>query len=267
MELRERGWSILAAAREVGVSRTTWNNWSRGYKTYRHGQVDGLVPLERLAVRQISSRFLSEEERIEIADLRHAGLSIRQIAQRLGRAPSTVSRELRRNATRSRGYRPFDAHRRATAPRARDHRRRIETNDELREVVAELLDQWWRPQQISRHSRVKFPARPGMWLSHESIYQAVYQPRSGLLRPSRLAPHHRSAPSLSAAHLARSPARSAAHRTASAEVSASDAHDPPKALPARGPLPAGALGISMMLSSRLRMLWRVGDPMSVVAQQ
>ena len=80
-----------AAACEVGVSRTTGNNWSRGYKTYRHGQVVGLVPaLERLAVRQISPRFLSQEERIEIADLRHAGLSIRQIAHRLGRAPSTV---------------------------------------------------------------------------------------------------------------------------------------------------------------------------------
>lgn len=91
MELRERGWSILAAAREVGVSRTTGNNWSRGYKTYRHGQVVGLVPaLERLAVRSICPRFLSQEERIEIADLRHAGLSIRQIAHRLGRAPSTV---------------------------------------------------------------------------------------------------------------------------------------------------------------------------------
>jgi transposase, IS30 family len=193
MELRERGWSILAAAREVGVSRTTGNNWSRGYKTYRHGQVVGLVPaLERLAVRSISSRFVSQEERIEIADLRHAGLSIRQIAHRLGRAPSTVSRELRRNATRSRGYRPFDAHRRATARRARDHRRRIETNGELRQVVAELLDQRWSPQQISRHLRVRFPAQSGMWLCQESIYQAVYQPGSGLLRPSRLAPQHRS---------------------------------------------------------------------------
>ena len=50
-------------------------------------------------MRQISPRFLSQDERIEIADLRHAGLSIRQIAHRLGRAPSTVSRELRRNAT------------------------------------------------------------------------------------------------------------------------------------------------------------------------
>ena len=193
MQLRERGWSILAAAREIGVSRTTGNNWSRGYKTYRHCQVVGLVPaLERLAVRQISSRFLSQEEaEIEIADLRHAAWSIRQIALRLGRAPSTVSRELRRNATRGRGYRPFDAHRRATARRARDHRRRIETNGELRQLVVELLTQRWSPQQISRHLRVKFPAQSRMWLSQESDYQAVYQPGSELLRPSRLAPHHR----------------------------------------------------------------------------
>jgi IS30 family transposase len=109
--------------------------------------------LERLAVRRISPRFLSQDERIEIADLRHAGWSIRQIAHRLGRAPSTVSRELRRNATGSRGYRPFDAHRRATARRTRNHRRRIEANGELRQVVAELLGQRWSPQQISRHTK------------------------------------------------------------------------------------------------------------------
>jgi IS30 family transposase len=183
----------MAAAREVGVSRTTGHNWSRGYKIYRHGQVTGFVPaLERLAVRQISARFLSQDERIEIADLRLAGLSIRQIASRLGRAPSTISRELRRNATRSVGYRPFEAHRRATARRARHHRRRIETNGELRPLVAELLAQRWSPQQISRQLRLKFPGERGMWLCHESIYQAVYQPGSVLLRPSPLTPHRRS---------------------------------------------------------------------------
>ena len=59
-------------------SRTTGKNWARGYKTYRHGQVVGFVaPLERLAVRSISVRFLSQDERIEIADLRHTGFSIR----------------------------------------------------------------------------------------------------------------------------------------------------------------------------------------------
>jgi transposase, IS30 family len=193
MELRGRGWSIVAAAREAGVSRTTGNNWSRGYKTYRYGQVAGFVPaLERLAVREISGRFLSQDERIEIADLRHAGLSLREIACRLGRAPSTISRELRRNAASSGDYRPFEAHRRATARRARDHRRRVETNGELMRLVTELLAQRWSPQQISRHLRRRFPHEPGMWLCHESIYQAIYQPGSALLLLSPLAPHRRS---------------------------------------------------------------------------
>jgi IS30 family transposase len=66
MKLRGRGWSIMAAAREVGGSRTTGHGWSRGYKTYSHGQVTGFVPaLERLAVREVSARFLSQDERVE----------------------------------------------------------------------------------------------------------------------------------------------------------------------------------------------------------
>jgi transposase, IS30 family len=158
VELRARGWSIMAAAREVGVSRTTGANWSRGYKTYRNGEVVGFVaPLDRLAVRQISTRFLSEDERIEIADLRRAGLSIRGIADRLGRAPSTIPRELRRNAHSCGDYRPFEAHRQATARRARRHRRRLDTNPELRVLVAELLAQRWSPQQVSRHLRLLHP--------------------------------------------------------------------------------------------------------------
>jgi transposase, IS30 family len=183
----------MAAAREVGVSRSTGKNWSRGYKTYRNGKVTGFVPpLDRLAVREISARFLSQDERIEIADLRQEGLGVRQIADRLGRAPSTVSRELRRNAAGSGGYRPFEAHRRATARRARHHRRRIQTSPELLRAVSELLAQRWSPQQLSRQLRVRYAGQPAMWLCHESIYQAVYQPGSVLMRPSPLAPHQRS---------------------------------------------------------------------------
>ncbi len=193
MELRARGWSVRAAAREVGVSRSAATNWTRGYKTYRNGVEVGFVPpLDRLAVRPISTRYLSQDERIEIADLRRSGLSLRVIADRLGRAPSTISRELRRNAPAGRGYRPFDAHHRATARRARHHRRRIEINDHLSGVVTELLGQRWSPQQISRHLRLRFADDPTMWLCHESIYQAVYQPNSLFMRPSRLAPHRRS---------------------------------------------------------------------------
>jgi IS30 family transposase len=95
---------IDAAAREVGVSRTAGRNWAKGYRKYRGGEVVGFVPaLDRLEVREISSRFLSEDERVQIADLHRAGVSGREIARRLGRAPSTISRELRRNATAGKG--------------------------------------------------------------------------------------------------------------------------------------------------------------------
>ena len=185
--------SIDAAAREVGVSRTAGRNWANGYKTYRSGEVVGFVAaLDRLAVREISARFVSQDERIAIADLRLAGVSVREIACRLGRAPSTISRELRRNVTVGKGYRPFDAQLRATARRARHHPRRVDTTLELRQLIGELLAQRWSPQQISRHLRQRFPNDPAMWLCHESIYQAVYQPGSTLARPSPLAPQHRS---------------------------------------------------------------------------
>ncbi len=108
MELRERGCSIRAAAREVGVSRPSENNWASGQKVHRKGQVVGFVaPLDRLLKRWISARFLSQEERIEIADLRRAGLGVRQMAVRVNRAPSTISRELRRDTIVGRGYMPF----------------------------------------------------------------------------------------------------------------------------------------------------------------
>jgi len=228
VELRERGWSILAAAREAGVSRTTGNNWSRGYKTYRHGQVSGFVPaLERLAVRQISARYLSQDERIEIADLRHAGLSIRQIADQLGRAPSTISRELRRNATAG-GYRPFEAHRCATARRARSHRRRIEANGELRQLVAEFLAQRWSPGQISRQLRLRFPGRAGdVAVSREHLPGCL---PAGIAAAAALTAG--TSPSIPAAHWTGSPPRASARRAAPAPVRAADAHNPPAAFPA-----------------------------------
>lgn len=75
MELRARGRSVRAAAREVGVSRSAATNWTRGYKTYRNGVEVGFVPpLDPLLVRQVSPRFLSQDDRIGMADPRRAGL-------------------------------------------------------------------------------------------------------------------------------------------------------------------------------------------------
>jgi IS30 family transposase len=143
-------------------------------------------------VRQISARFLSQEERIESADLRSVGVGQRQIAVKLGGAPSTILRELRRNTVTGRGYRPFDTHRWANARRVRHRERRVHTNVVLHQILFELLGQRWSLQQISRHLRVRFSDEPEMWLCHESINQALYQPGSQFLRPSRLAPHRRS---------------------------------------------------------------------------
>lgn len=130
------------------MSNTAGHNWARGYRTYRGGEVVGFVPpLDRLVVREISARLLSQEERVEIADLRLRGEGgVREIGRRVGRAASTISRELRRNAAAGEGYRPFDAHPQATARRARNHRCRIDTHDRLRTVVTEMLGQRWSPR-------------------------------------------------------------------------------------------------------------------------
>ncbi|WP_083518686.1 helix-turn-helix domain-containing protein [Serinicoccus chungangensis] len=98
--------------------------------------------------------------------------TVTAIAAQVGRDKSTISRELRRNAGKQ-GYRPFEAFRTATGRCGRHHRRRVESNAELRRVVGKLLAQRWSPQQISRHLRARFPDDPGMQLCHESIYQAL----------------------------------------------------------------------------------------------
>jgi transposase, IS30 family len=116
-----------------------------------------VAALERLAVREISSRFLSQDERIEIADLRHAGHSVRQIACRLGRSPSRVSRELRRKVTASGSYRPFEAQRKATARRARNHLRESRPMSTCGPRSAGSWRSGGVLSKVSRHLRRRFP--------------------------------------------------------------------------------------------------------------
>lgn len=150
------------------------------------------------------------------------------IAVQVGRDKSTISRELRRNAGKQ-GYRPFEAHRTAAARRGRHHRRRVETNTELRRVVGELLAQRWSPQQISRQLRTRFPDDPAMRLCHESIYQALYHPR--ISADAALAAG--AAPPVAAADRAGAPAGAATQRPAPAAVRAADAERASATLPAR----------------------------------
>jgi transposase, IS30 family len=136
-----------------------------------------------MAAVQISERFLSEDERVTIADRHRGGSSIRGIAAELGRSPSTISREIKRNSDPSTGrYHPFRAQKRARARRARPKTGKLATELELLAFVQQCLDIRWSPQQISNVLPGLFPDRPQMRVSHETIYRALYQPEHPLAR-------------------------------------------------------------------------------------
>jgi IS30 family transposase len=134
---------------------------------------------------------LSVEEREEIAVGLARGRSLRSIAGALGRAPSTISREVTRNSFHRHGvrfgrpemhYRACSAERASAARRARGRPARLVVNQRLRQEVLRGLRQRWSPQQIAARLRDSFPDRPEMRVSHETIYQAIYLQSRGNLR-------------------------------------------------------------------------------------
>jgi transposase, IS30 family len=132
--------------------------------------------------RPAGGRYLSVREREEIAVGLAAGDSLRSIAARLGRAPSTVSREVRRNS-RGRGqYRALAAQGHAQHRAGRPKTAKLAGNEELRGWVQARLKENWSPEQISVMLRRQFPGRPEMRVSHETIYQAIYVQGRGALR-------------------------------------------------------------------------------------
>ena len=127
--------------------------------------------------REISPRYLSEDERVRIADLRRAGAGVRAIAEQTGRSPSTISRELRRNRDPGTGqYRPFTAHKLAARRRVRPRAGKIARDEVLRQFVQDRLAERWSPEQISQALRGQFPGEAARHVVHETIYQAVYCP-------------------------------------------------------------------------------------------
>jgi IS30 family transposase len=164
-----------------------------------------------------SGRYLSFAEREEIAILRACGARVREIARQLGRSPSTISRELRRNAaTRSGGfeYRATTAQWHADLRARRPKPAKLAVNAELRGYVQDRLSgilqrpggiavdgpevrwigrrhgrrtdrRWaraWSPQQISNRLCMDFPDDVSMRVSHEAIYQSLYVQGRGALR-------------------------------------------------------------------------------------
>ena len=130
-----------------------------------------------------SGRYLSREERYEIARLREAGLSMRQVAARMGRSPSTVSRELARNAAPAAlPYQPERAHRLARRRQARPRPSKISRSPALRAAVQGMLDRRYSPEQAAGRLKVDYPDDPSMRASHETIYQSIYVYPRGELR-------------------------------------------------------------------------------------
>jgi len=129
-----------------------------------------------------SGRYLSVAEREEIAVGLAAGDSQREIAERLGRSPSTISREVMRNSRGRRHYRALAAQGQAQHRAARPKTAKLAGNAELRGLVQARLKQKWSPEQISTWLRRQFPDRPEMQVSHETIYQSIYVQGRGALR-------------------------------------------------------------------------------------
>ena len=129
----------------------------------------GITP----APRRRTPVALRLEEREEISRGIVVGRSIRRIAQGLGRSPSTVSREIKRNGGCS-AYRASEADRRAWERALRPKPCRLARHAELRWYVAQKLALQWSPEQISGWLKRQFPADQGMQISHEAIYRSLF---------------------------------------------------------------------------------------------
>ena len=205
-EHRQRFWEAIA--RGVTSLSALWLN-DNDLNTLPDDVFDGMTSL--------SGRYLSFAEREEIAILHAQGFGIREIARRIGRCPSTISRELRRNAATRSGdlqYRAttaqWHADRRASRPKVA----KLAANNKLRQYVQDRLAgvitaadgisvpgpdvrwigrrhghrqtrRWassWSPEQITHRLQVDFPEDDSMRISHEAIYQALYVQGRGALR-------------------------------------------------------------------------------------
>ena len=171
-----RGVGSAEACRIVGVHPKTGKRWRRGrVMTSSSGARLQYAAVTGTRKQVISGRFLSEDERVRIADLLGAGFGVRAIAARLGRSPSTVSRELRRNSDPVSGqYRPFAAQRLAAGRRARPGRGKLLRDQVLREFVAGRLSVRWSPEQVSQALRGEFPGdRAGIWCPRRSTRRST----------------------------------------------------------------------------------------------
>jgi transposase, IS30 family len=207
-----QGLTNSAACRELGIERRTANKWRYGFWITNSAGIRRFVPPLQAVTPRVrppeSGRYLSEDERITIADGVRAGRSLRSIAAGLGRSSSTVSREVARNRDPLRvvpgrrrpprrdgsiprndrdkllagGYHPHRAQERAQTRRPRPKQRKLAVVPELHTFVQARLRERWSPEQIARTLPSTFPGRAEMRVTTETIYQAIYVQGRGELR-------------------------------------------------------------------------------------
>lgn len=172
------------ACRLVGINRRTGTRWRFGRTVVVEGGRVRHYPAVPIPVRrELGCRYLSEEERTVIADLRRTGTTLRAIGEELGRSPATISRELRRNLDPVSGkYRPAKAHQLAARRRGQRRGRRLDRDPALRCFVQAKLAERWSPEQISHELQGEFAGERFKQLTPESIYQAVYDTGCRLIR-------------------------------------------------------------------------------------
>ncbi|MFG3310325.1 IS30 family transposase [Streptomyces wuyuanensis] len=173
--------SNTEACRVVGINPKTGRRWRNGRNA--SGRNKAAPPIHAVVPPAAPSRYLSEADRIHIADRLREKATVRAIAAELGRAPSTVSREIRRNRHPGSGaYRPHAAQARADARRPRPKPGKIAQNPVLRDFIQDHLTLRWSPEQICQALRAQFPHQPEMHVVHETVYQALYVQGRGELR-------------------------------------------------------------------------------------
>ena len=161
-----------------------WDRWQKGDSLHaiarlfdrHHGSVRGILERTvdiRPPTRRRSIRSLTLSEREEISRGLAAGRSLRSIALRLGRAPSTISRELNRNGG-LRSYRAHTAEQAAWDRACRPKRCKLALNRPLAMTVAELLRQRWSPWQIGGRLKRLYPHDEDRRVSHETIYKTLF---------------------------------------------------------------------------------------------
>ena len=138
--------------------------------------------------------------------MRVQGQSLRQIGAAIGRSPSTISRELRRNATAQGGYRATTAHVLAYERAARPKPAKLHTHPEVRAIVVRDLAKKYSPEQIAGRLRREFPDKPEMWVDvlrelatqveQGAVYDRHLPAIAAALDDGLRAVHRRSSPSL-----------------------------------------------------------------------